>query len=140
MQSGAGRRAKPIDSLRRGHGIDVGIEIVDAADTLVDDILHTGILEDGLAVPVEGEGLGAEAHGDGVCAGAGGGVEAVRLAVIAGGDGDGARGLQQRDDEDGIGHVLPAVGPAVRDVGAAVHGRVGGVAVDVLGRRPVPVD
>lgn len=123
-------------------GLTEGVEVIDPADTSLDDILWTRPGQDHLVVADHGEALLPDAHGGFEGCGPGFGLEDL-LAVPRGYLDIGGR-FQHGHDEDHVIHGFPAVGPAHEVIAGAVvcghHAGVRGVAVCAARRGSIPVD
>lgn len=122
--------------------ITIGVKIIESANTTIDDIFQTGSRQYGLRIAGNSKFLLSDAHRDLEDIGAGARIDCLRIASRV--DLDSSRGLKQRDDEDRILHVLPAIRPADEIVPAGIvgwsHAGVGGITVHAPRCWSVPID
>lgn len=132
-----------VDRCGCGERSHVRVEVVDTANARIDDILHRSSRQDCVSIATDRETLLTDSHWHRKGISASRSIES--LAVIARGDLDGGWRREERHHEDRVLHGLIAIRPATEEVSAGIvgitlHCGVGRIAVDALGRRPIPIN
>jgi hypothetical protein len=120
----------------------IGVEVIQPANTPIDDRQETDSRLDNLTVPTEQKGLRSHPHWDCECAGPRGRIKHLDIATRVDSNccGLGKRGNHKHS----ILHSFPPIRPTVEIVTTPIidrnHTRVGGIAVNTPWSRPVPVN